>query len=154
MDSRTGPDPATRRPSLLATLRVLAVLVLVTGTAGSMLLARAWGEQQDRQVEERLDRMVVSRTVAIHNALWHYQDLLYATRALFLSSAKVTRAGFGAFAGNLDLPSRFPGLHGIGWIASVPGDQAGELVAAARADGAPSSRSSLPDGATRTTSTC
>jgi signal transduction histidine kinase len=137
MDTRTGPDPAASRPSLLATLRVLAVLALVAGVAGSGLLARAWGDLLDRQSDERLERMAVSRTSSIRGELEHYQDLLFAERAMFLASTKVTRADFAAFAGNLDLSRRYLGLHGISWIAHVPGNDADRFVADARADMAP-----------------
>jgi signal transduction histidine kinase len=137
MDSRTGPEARGRRPSLLATLRVLAVLALVAGVAGSLLLARAWGDLLDRQRDERLERMAVARTASIRAALEDYQDVLFAERALFLGSTTVTRSGFAAFASNLDLSSRYPGLHGIGWIAHVPGGDAERFVAGVRADMAP-----------------
>jgi CHASE1-domain containing sensor protein len=137
MDTRTGPASRGRRPTLLATLRVLAVFALVAGVTGSLLLARAWGDLIDRQRDERLERMAVSRTASVRAALDHYQDLLFAERALFLASTTVTRSNFAAFASNLDLSSRYPGLHGIGWIAHVPGGAAERFVAGARADMAP-----------------
>ena len=137
MDTRTGPASRGRRPTLLATLRVLAVFALVAGVTGSLLLARAWGDLIDRQRDERLERMAVSRTASVRAALDHYQDLLFAERALFLASTTVTRSNFAAFASNLDLSSRYPGLHGIGWIAHVPRGDAERFVAGARADMAP-----------------
>ena len=71
MDTRTSPASRGRRPTLLATLRVLAVFALVAGVTGSLLLARAWGDLIDRQRDERLERMAVSRTASVRAALDH-----------------------------------------------------------------------------------
>jgi CHASE1-domain containing sensor protein len=122
-------------PARFGLLRPLALLVLLAGAVGSVMLANGWDTIVTREHSERLDRLATGRATALEAAMARYEDALHAERALFLASTHVSRTDFETFARNLDLGRRYLGMRGIGWVVEVPRDQLGAFLTSARKDG-------------------
>jgi diguanylate cyclase (GGDEF)-like protein len=140
----TLPRPHRRSPPLRqrpdrwsGMLRGAAVAVVVLGTVGSVLVARAWQSTVDHQRDERLDRSMTSRSATIEATLGDYEKALRAARALWLASGTVSQAEFRIFARSLDRETQYPGLQNISWREVVRDGAAAGYVATARAEGEP-----------------
>ena len=62
----------------------------------------------------------------ISNRLTTYEDILRAGVGLFDSSNEVTREEWKRFVDILDIPNRYPGVIGVGYVKSVPASQVSE----------------------------
>jgi hypothetical protein len=77
-------------------LRLLALLILVAGSAGSVAVGRAW------------------------DAMAQYEDALYATRSLFLASSGVSRRDFATFVRKPRPPAALPSRALYRSMAAAP----------------------------------
>ncbi|CAN5438075.1 hypothetical protein BH10PAT3_BH10PAT3_6560 [soil metagenome] len=105
------------RPLLPALLVFMALLVMI---GVSWRTAR-----QDIHIQQQ---SIVNQNAAfVEGAIMQrfsaYEDSLRAANALFLGSEDVTRDEWSSFVGSLDLPSRYPGIRGLGFIKLVNSDE-------------------------------
>lgn len=93
-----------------------------------MLTARYAAMQRDsqvRQFEDAVDRM----TLSIQNRLHHYNTVLRAAAGMFRGSDEVTPSEFANFIAHLELETLYAGMHRIGYVRVVRGDEVDALHA-------------------------
>jgi PAS domain S-box-containing protein len=93
---------------------VLVVSVLVT--AGAAGYAAVAAHARDRI---RFQGAVQDVSSSIEGRISTYTALLHAGAGLFADDDNESRQGFRGFVDRLDLPERYPGIQGIGYIARV-----------------------------------
>jgi PAS domain S-box-containing protein len=109
---------------------VLVVSVFLSvGAAGYVAMA---ARQRDRM---RFQNAVQDIRDSIAGRVDTYTALLRAGTGLFAESDTVTRRGFHAFVERLDLPQRYPGIQGIGYIARTRAAELPDLVKSMRIQG-------------------
>ncbi|MDE3155797.1 MAG: CHASE domain-containing protein [Acidobacteriota bacterium] len=129
MAASTGRSDRPFRPWVPYFVLVLSV-VLSVAAAGYVAMA---ARQRDRI---RFQNAVQDVRDSIQGRIETYTALLRAGTGLFAESGTVSRLGFQAFVSRLDLPQRYPGIQGIGYIARTAKDDVPELVKSMRIQGA------------------
>ena len=110
---------------------VLVVSVFLSVAAAGYVAMAA--RQRDRI---RFQNAVQDVRDSIEGRIDTYTALLRAGTGLFAESGTVTRRGFHEFVERLDLPQRYPGIQGIGYIARTDQTDVPELVKSMRIQGA------------------
>ncbi|MCK6528665.1 CHASE domain-containing protein [Myxococcota bacterium] len=96
----------------------------------------AWMERAVRARDlDWFRNAVESSEDRIHNRLANYVLVLYGARGLLAADHDVTSAEFHAYAEQLELQRRYPGIQGIGFAKRIPPGQAGALVQERLRDG-------------------
>jgi CHASE1-domain containing sensor protein len=114
----------------------LPLLVLAAGLMASLAAAVGFWRVAELKDRERFEHSIVQTQDAIVGRLDTYVAMLQAGAGLFAaSSGGVTRPEFTAFAVRLGLPTRYPGIQGIGFSRYVRPGETGEVIAAMHAQG-------------------
>ncbi len=119
------------------------MVVLVGGIVVSVLLAGYIRTELTRNAEANFTKRASDAAAALTGYLKRNGDLLASTGALVANQVSVfqdysaARQGYLGYLNDLDLPGRYPGVYGVGFMARVPADQAPALDAAMRSAGEP-----------------
>ncbi len=99
----------------------------------------AWeAERAARRADQmRVEKLGDRITQEITRRIRQFEYGLHGARALWPASKSVERNEFAAMVADRDLPTKFPGAIGLGFIRRVPREQSDTFLAATRADGAP-----------------
>jgi signal transduction histidine kinase len=116
------------RPLLPAFLVFLALMVII---AISWHTARQDIVAQQNTILGQNSSFVETSLIQRFNV---YENSLRAANGLFLSSDNVTRSEWKEFVLTLDLPNRYPGIRGLGFVKVIPASDKDALEAAGRAD--------------------
>ncbi|MCU0791872.1 MAG: PAS domain S-box protein [Opitutaceae bacterium] len=114
--------------------RLPVVMLLV----GWFLSGLGFGQMQrmvDAKAMDRLDFAIADSTALIQRRMTLYEDALRSGVALYATKGEPSRAQWHAFAHELNVPLRYPGINGVGMVFPVaPGDM-DAYVARMRAEG-------------------
>ena len=119
----------------------LPILMLVGGLTASVIVAAQLWRMIEAREWERFQRNVDQVQDAIEDRLDTYIAMLRAGAGLFAARRlDIKPEEFHAFVDRLQLPTRYPGIQGIGYTARVPAGEVDAFVAAVRREGRESFR--------------
>jgi signal transduction histidine kinase/HPt (histidine-containing phosphotransfer) domain-containing protein/ActR/RegA family two-component response regulator len=114
---RVAMEKAFRRRAMLGHVLPAIILLAALGTSWSV-----W-EHERRDIEHELQVDFESRvreTVSVlERRMQGYEQVLNATRGLFVASPAVDRDQFSAFVNSMRIDTGYPGLQGIGYAPAV-----------------------------------
>ncbi len=116
--------------------RLPLILLLGGWAAGGMIFALAH-EQQERANAEDFSRLTENARHAIELRLTAYADALRGAAGFVTAVPNVGGKEWQEFAGNLQLPTRYPGIKGIGVVYPVPVEEADKFLRRVRSEGTP-----------------
>ena len=125
---------------LLGSMRgsyLVALLVLVAGLVLTYVTYRVTLANETAAREARFTQYAGQVANTIHARFAQYQSVLDASAGLFVSSPKVTRAGWQHFADTIDLKANYPGISTLQYISYVKQQDLAAFLAETRADDAP-----------------
>jgi PAS domain S-box-containing protein len=128
------PGAPRGRQSLFAhPLAWIVLVIALAATAGGWLVARKHDEfAAHKQFDEEAGRI----QTALSERMSVYQNVLHGCAGLFAASASVERSEWKAYVDAVSVNKRFPGMDGLGFIASVPRDRLDDFLAVTRRDNA------------------
>ena len=124
-----------RVPELIRARDLLTVLVLI---ASLLVTYKLWTEARSnlgQVVQNAFDYRVRDVTEVIRQRLMIYEQVLRATKGLFVVNREVTRDMFSAYIQALNLTENYPGIQGIGFSAFVPAQEKERHIASVRKEG-------------------
>jgi len=110
------------------------LLVLAFGLIVTAALTRVMRDGVEQEAGDHFELQAEQAKNAIAGRIQSYSDALYAVRALFHTSARVTQEDFRTFVARLELDTRYPALRILNYAAYVPGAEREKLVAEIRGD--------------------
>lgn len=129
-------DEQLRRvPDLIRARDLLTVLVLI---ASLLVTYKLWDDARNaaRQVvQSTFDNRVREVTSVIRQRLMIYEQVLRATKGLFVVSGEVSRSMFRSYVSTLNLTENYPGIQGIGFSVLVPLQDKERHIAGVRKEG-------------------
>lgn len=105
--------------SPLGTLPAIAVAVIVLPLVITFLLWRYTSEATYRQAQAQFEAMALENEKALDHRLDTYENALLGGAGFFRGSQSLSRDQWRHYVDTLQLEKNFPGISGIGWIASV-----------------------------------
>jgi len=121
---RDGGDPL-QRASLLPALFVLALALGATAMAWRVSAEAALAAQR-----QRFEHQAQQLATAIEHSLRGYVDALRGAQGLFAASATVEADEWQRYWEQVDLPSRFPAVVGVGYAARIDARERGDFEGA------------------------
>jgi diguanylate cyclase (GGDEF)-like protein/PAS domain S-box-containing protein len=112
--------------------RAVAALVLVVGSAVSLVGAWAWHVSLANTARQRFDLAAQGLKETVANSLRHYDDLVGVLGSVFSQPELPTRAQFSSLVQGFNLAGRYRGVFGVGFAALVQPGDLGAFVASAR----------------------
>lgn len=98
---------------------IIVFAAFFTITVFSYLDAKNNLQTEQKQI---LDHHTASSRISIEKRMGSYEDVLSAATGLFNASDTVTAEEWKEFINIFELPERFPGIEGVGFVKTVPGD--------------------------------
>jgi signal transduction histidine kinase/sensor domain CHASE-containing protein len=126
----TMPSSPTLRSAVPALILVLGLLLTVMAAVSAHRVGERREALQFAGVADGVRHGIESRLDA-------YIAMLRGGAGLFAASDDVTPADFREYIARLELPSRYPGIQGIGFSAVVPPEAREQVAARVRAEGVP-----------------
>lgn len=83
----------------------------------------------------RFDYVTSRIAVALENRVRIYENVLIATRNIFLTAPFISRDDFRHFVDGFKLETRYPGIQGVGFTRFIPDDRVSEHERAMRKEG-------------------
>jgi PAS domain S-box-containing protein len=112
----------------------VVLVISLAATVGGWLLSHTHAEMTARnQFDDEASRI----TAALTERMLIYQDALHGAVGLYAASVSVERAEWRAYLERVSIEKRFPGIDGVGFIASVPREKLGEFLKTTREDNTP-----------------
>ncbi len=112
----------------------LVLAVSLTATLGGWFMSRMHIEMAARnQFDDEASRITASLT----ERMLMYQDILHGAQGLFAASVSVERGEWRAYVESASIEKRFPGIEGLGFVASVPRENLNDFLKTTRADNSP-----------------
>ena len=124
-----------RVSELIRARDLLTVLVLVASLLVTYKLWQSARSSADQAVQNAFDYRVREVNEAIRQRLLIYEQVLRATKGLFVVNKEVTRDMFRAYVSSLGLTENYPGIQGIGFAAIIPAPELARHVARVRSEG-------------------
>jgi diguanylate cyclase len=124
-----------RIPELIRARDVLTALVFI---ASLLVTYKLWENERKnvtKIVQAEFDYRVRDVREVIRQRLMIYEQVLRATRGLFVVRGEVTRGMFRTYVDTLNLTENYPGIQGIGFSAFIPATEKARHIAAVRAEG-------------------
>jgi PAS domain S-box-containing protein len=128
-----GASPATSRPD--ARRAWIPGFVLAVGLIATILVTAYVTMDAKNRGRMRFDSAVRFTTEHFKKDLETYVALLSGAQGLFAVSDDVSLADFRTYVHHLELPSRYPGVAGLGFVERASSEQKDELVARMRREG-------------------
>ncbi|MFL6566015.1 MAG: EAL domain-containing protein [Burkholderiales bacterium] len=110
------------------------VVVLALGVALTAALSQFLLRNIRQEAAERFEMQAEQAKNAVAARIQSYTDALYAVRALFHASTRVTQQDFLEFVAKLEVGTRYPALRILNYAAYVRDSERPALVAQIRAD--------------------
>jgi PAS domain S-box-containing protein len=121
------------RGTPVATLSLAALLTLLVPLAVTLYMWRVSERLLQEQATTAFVALASESERALQFRIQSYEQALMAGAGFVLGARGLSRSQWRAFATALDLPNRYPGMHGVGWIAAVRPQQVPDYVARMRA---------------------
>ena len=128
------PHPLTR---LLRSGIALPLAVFLLVLALSVIVSLRRQHEIDKLAEVNFGRSVERVSSDVKGRFAHQVAALEGTRGLYAASKNVGREAFKNYVESRDLPKKFPGVRGFGFIQRVTQAGLDTFIAQERADGAP-----------------
>ena len=129
-DTRSAPAQATR--SFAMVMMVLAICLVVTGVTCRLVLTF-----EERRTQTRFDHVAEQTRVEFEEQIRTYVDSLRGPQGLYAASISVERDEWRAYVKSLRLPTNYPAMKSMGYIAYVKNAGLSTFLEHARHDGAP-----------------
>jgi len=110
------------------------LVVLALGLVVTAALTYVMRDSVEQEAGDHFELQAEQAKNAIAARIRSYSDALYAVRALFQTSARVTQGDFRSFVTKLELETRYPALRILNYAAYVPGGEREKLTAEIRGD--------------------
>jgi len=110
------------------------LVVLALGLVVTAALTYVMRDSVEQEAGDHFELQAEQAKNAIAARIQSYSDALYAVRALFHTSVRVTQEDFRNFVAKLELQTRYPALRILNYAAYVPGAEREKLIAEIRAD--------------------
>lgn len=124
-----------RIPELIRARDVLTVLVLV---ASLLVTYKLWEDARNNMaqiVQSAFDYRVREVGEVIRQRLMIYEQVLRATKGLFVVKGEVSRDMFRTYVDALNLTDNYPGIQGLGFSAFIPAAGKAQHIARVRNEG-------------------
>ncbi len=132
---RQVEERRARIPELIRARDVLTVLVLI---ASLLVTYKVWEDARNNVrhlVQSTFDYRVREVGEVIRERLMIYEQVLRATKGLFIVRGEVDRGMFRTYVDALNLTDNYPGIQGVGYSAFVPAAEKDQHVARVRSEG-------------------
>ncbi len=113
---------------------IVAAVLLVVGTIGSLVGARAVARSQSQHARQDFVTSSLQIAATLKLSIQHEQDLVVAAGAFVVGSPDATQAQFLQWSNAVRALERYPEVIGLAVLALVPASQLGTFVARAVAD--------------------
>jgi diguanylate cyclase (GGDEF)-like protein len=110
------------------------LVVLALGLVVTAALTYVMRDSVEQEAGDHFELQAEQAKNAIAVRIQSYSEILYAVRALFHTSPRVTQEDFRNFVAKLELQTRYPALRILNYAAYVPGAEREKLIAEIRAD--------------------
>lgn len=126
----------TWRGKTLGNLPITALLVLLIPIGLTFYAWKISSEANTNNGEIQFESLALESKKALLSRLTSYENALLGGVAYFQGSSRITRAEWHRYVNKLDIENNFPGISGLGWIASLAPSGIDRFLNATRADGA------------------
>jgi len=126
----------TWRGNALGSLSVTALLILLIPAGLTFYAWKISSEANTNNGTIQFESLALESKKALFTRINSYENALLSGVAYFQGSNKITRSEWRAYVNKLDIQNNFPGINGLGWIASLAPSGIDRFVSATRADGA------------------
>ncbi len=109
--------------------------VLVLSFVVTIILTLLIQNTTFKEESVRFDYVASRIAVALENRVRIYENVLIATRNIFLTAPFVSREDFRHFVDGFKLETRYPGVQGVGFTRLIPDNQVAEHEQAMRKEG-------------------
>ena len=116
------------------TVAWVVLAIALAASAGGWFIAR---KHEDLTASKRFEEEASQIQTALSQRLSIYQDVLHGGVGLFAASLSVERAEWRAYVKTVSVSERFPGIDGLGFIASVPREKLDAFLKITREDKTP-----------------
>ncbi|KRA16326.1 PAS domain S-box protein [Lysobacter sp. Root604] len=114
----------------------LALLVLLLGLAGAVMVGLRQQSGNEARTQQLLDSMAARATADLKSRFQTYEYGLRGARGAVLGAGgAINRERFRRYMQSRELAREFPGAHGFGYIARVPAGREGAFLSGLRAEG-------------------
>ena len=129
-----APAPPAPRILLVHSLAWIVLAIALAASASGWFIA--W-RHDELTARKRFDEEVNRIQMALSERMAIYQDVLHGGAGLYAASYSVERAEWKAYVEAVSVNRRFPGMDGLGFIASVPREQLEAFLQTTRVDKSP-----------------
>src|SRR5450631_3278949 len=102
---------------------LFAVLLVILGTLGSTLGARALARSADEKTHKAFVTSASDIADTVKLAIQHEHDLVLSTQSFLIGNPSSTQAQFSSWANSIRVLQRYPELLALGVIEIVPASQ-------------------------------
>lgn len=115
-----APPPASASTRVLGVLRVLPLIVLVTGAVSTAAVWRSVERADQRNLELQFEASFERLTRSLQHEISVHILALRGVAGLFGGSERVTGDEFHAYVKNAQLSRHLPGVQAVGYLSAVP----------------------------------
>ncbi len=119
---------------------LVPVIVLIIGLATTLAAAYGVHRLTKANLATQFESYVIRAEAAIEERISTYVALLEGVTGLFAASEDVSRDDFREYVRRLRLPSRYPGIQGVGWTVRMDPGEVEAFEGVQRAQGLPEFR--------------
>ena len=132
---QASPTPGPRGSSIVLHPAAWIVLALsLAASAAGWLIVR---NHEELGTRNRFDEEANRIAAALEERMLIYQDVLHGAAGLYAASLSVERDEWKSYIESISINERFPGIDGLGFIASVRRTELEDFVNTTRADKTP-----------------
>lgn len=135
--SPIGRNRLMWRGKLVGSLPMIAMLAILVPLGLTVYAWKITEQNVERHGQEALKTLAMESEKALLHRLDSYSHALLGGAAFFQGSDMVSRAEWRRYAETVKIRENFPGINGIGWVASVKPDNLQRFLENIRADNAP-----------------
>lgn len=130
------PQRPTWRGNALGNLPVTAMMILIIPLGLTFYAWKISSEARNDNGNIQFESLALESKKALLSRINSYDNALLGGVAYFQGSSRVTRSEWRRYVEMLDLQTNFPGINGLGWIASLAPSGIDSFLRATRADDA------------------
>lgn len=114
---------ASRHLKLLALPVVLALIVLIAGSATTLLYYNTLQDREQAALQEAFAATAYRASALVQREIGIYQTVMRGLRGFFEGSDEVSYEDFIRYTGALELSEELPGMRGIVWVELLPREE-------------------------------
>lgn len=135
--SPLGRNRLVWRGKLVGSLPMIAMLAILVPLGLTVYAWKITEQNVHRHGQDALNTLAMESEKALLHRLDSYSHALLSGAAFFQGSDMVSRDEWRRYAETVQIRENFPGINGIGWVASVKPDNLARFLQNIRADNAP-----------------